>query len=86
MIGVVVPETCSAYKKHSKIISGIYMVSYSSVITMMHGPINIALTNISYTKFWRVPYKNHAYFQWLISFLTPTATSKYCGAAWAFFY
>jgi len=41
MMGMVVPETCSAYKKHNKIISGIYLVFYSSVITMMHCPANI---------------------------------------------
>ena len=43
MMGIVVPETCSAYKKYNKIISGIYLVSYSSVITMMHGPTHIRL-------------------------------------------
>jgi len=41
MVGIVVPETCWAYKKHNKIIIGIYLVFYSSVITMMHGPMNI---------------------------------------------
>jgi len=41
MMGIVMPETCWAYKKYNKIISGIYLVFYSSVITMMHGPINI---------------------------------------------
>ena len=35
MMGIVVPETCWAYKKHNKIISGIYLVFYSSLITMM---------------------------------------------------
>jgi len=42
-MGIVVPETCSAYKKNNKIISGIYLVLYSSVITMTHGPINIRI-------------------------------------------
>jgi len=46
MMGIVMPETCSAYKKYNKIISGIYLVFYSSVITMMHGPINIRYTHI----------------------------------------
>jgi len=32
MMGMTMPETCSAYKK---------LVFYSSFITMMHGPINI---------------------------------------------
>ena len=41
MTGIVVPETCWAYKKHNKIISGFQLVFYSSVITVMHGPTNI---------------------------------------------
>jgi len=41
MMGIVVPETCWAYKKYNKIIIGIQLVFYSSVVTMMHGPINI---------------------------------------------
>jgi len=41
MMGIVMPETSWAYKKYNKIISGIYLVLYSSVITMMHGTINI---------------------------------------------
>ena len=41
MMGIVVSGTCSAYKKHDKIISGIQLVFYSSVIAMMHGPANI---------------------------------------------
>jgi len=32
------------YKKYNKIISDIQLVLYSSVITMMHGPINIRLS------------------------------------------
>ena len=43
MMGIVVPETYSAYKKYNIITSGIYLVFYSSVITMMHGPTNIKL-------------------------------------------
>ena len=41
MMGIVMPETCWAYKKYNKIISGIYLVLYTSVIAMMHRPINI---------------------------------------------
>ena len=41
MMGIVIPETCWAYKKYNKIISGIYLVFYSSVIRKMHGPVNI---------------------------------------------
>ena len=44
MMDTVVPETCWAYKKHNKIISDIYLVFYSSVITMMHGPTNIKIS------------------------------------------
>jgi len=47
MMGIVVPETCSAYKKYNKIISDIQLVFHSSVITMMHGPINIRLCKSS---------------------------------------
>ena len=32
MMGIVMPITCSAYKKYNKIISGIWLVFYSSVI------------------------------------------------------
>ena len=41
MMGIVVPETRWACKKRNKITSGICLVFYSSVITMMHGPTNI---------------------------------------------
>jgi len=41
MMGIVMPETCWASKNYNKIVSGIWLVFYSSVITMMHGPINI---------------------------------------------
>ena len=43
MMDTIAPETCWAYKKHNKIISCIYLVIYSSIITMMHGPANIKL-------------------------------------------
>jgi len=49
MMGIVVPETCWAYKNYNKIISDIYLVFYSSVITMMHGPINIRLKSVPVT-------------------------------------
>jgi len=48
-MGIVMPETCWAYKKYNKIISGILLVCYSSVITMMHGPINIRLKPMQIT-------------------------------------
>jgi len=41
MMGIVMLETYWAYKTYNKISSGIWLVFYSSVITMMHGPINI---------------------------------------------
>ena len=41
MMGIIMPETCSAYKKYNKITSGTQLGFYSSVITMMHGPLNI---------------------------------------------
>ena len=49
MIGIVMPETCSAYKKDNKIISGI-VGFHSSVITMMHGPKNIKYNMRTCTK------------------------------------
>jgi len=41
MMDILMSETCWAYKKWNKITSDIKLVSYSSTITMMHGPINI---------------------------------------------
>jgi len=49
-MGIVMLETFSAYKKYNKIISDIYLVFYSSVITMMHGPINIRFGMV--TRLW----------------------------------
>ena len=43
MMGIVVPETCSVYKKYNKITSGIYLFFYSSVIIMMHRPVNVII-------------------------------------------
>jgi len=43
MMGIVMPKTCWAYKKYNKITSGKQLVFYSSIFTMMHGPINIRL-------------------------------------------
>jgi hypothetical protein len=45
MMGIVMLETCSAYKKCNKITSGIELVFYSSVITMMHGPLSISFSH-----------------------------------------
>ena len=39
MMGIVVRDICLAYKKYNKITGDIYLVFYSSVIIMMHGPI-----------------------------------------------
>ena len=47
MMGIVVPETCSAYKKYNKIISGMYLVFYSSVITMIY--LQVMLVSFSDT-------------------------------------
>ena len=41
MMDLLMSETCWAHKKWNKIASDIKLVSYSSSITMMHGPINI---------------------------------------------
>ena len=41
MMDILTPETCWVHKKWNKIASDIKLVFYSSVITMMHGPINI---------------------------------------------
>ena len=46
MMGLIMPETCWTYKKYNKIISGIWLVFYSSVITMMHGPTHIKLNRL----------------------------------------
>ena len=45
MMGIVIPETCWAYKEYNKITSGIQLVFYSSVITVMRGPIDIRFTS-----------------------------------------
>jgi len=43
MIDILMSETCWARKKWNKIASDIKLVFYSSIITMMHSPINIKL-------------------------------------------
>ena len=48
MMGLVMLETFWAWKKYNKIISGIKLVFYSSVITMMHAPIKITFTGSVY--------------------------------------
>ena len=35
MMGIVVPETCWAYKKYNKIISGIWLVSILQLVNIM---------------------------------------------------
>jgi len=47
MTDILMPETCWAHKKWNKIASDIKLVFYSSTITMMHGPINMRLNNVS---------------------------------------
>ena len=43
MMDILISETCWAHKKWNKIASDIKLVFYFSIITMMHGPINIIL-------------------------------------------
>jgi len=44
MMGIVVSETCWAYKKYNKNNKWHLVGFYSSFITMMHGPTNIKFT------------------------------------------
>jgi len=46
MMGILMSETCWAHKEWNKIASDIKLVFYSSTITMMHGPINMALVGL----------------------------------------
>jgi len=50
MMDTLISETCWAHKKWNKIASDIKLVSYSSTITMMHGPIYIRNTNLIFTQ------------------------------------
>ena len=61
MIGIVVSEICWAYKKYNKITSGICLVFYSSVITMMYGPIKIKYFSTSSHKLHDFRKKNVVY-------------------------
>ena len=45
MMDILMSETCWAHKKWNKIASHIKLVFYSSIITMMHCPINIRYIN-----------------------------------------
>ena len=36
----------TAPNKYNKIISGIYLVFYSAVVTMLHGPLNIIFSHV----------------------------------------
>jgi len=47
MMGIVVPETCWAYKKYNEINKWHLVGFYSSVITMIHGSPNIKNGNES---------------------------------------
>ena len=44
MMDILMSETCWAHKKWNKIANDIKLDFYSSIITMMHGPINIRST------------------------------------------
>ena len=44
MMDILMSETCWAHKKWNKIASDMKLVSYSSTVTMMHGPINLRFT------------------------------------------
>jgi len=44
MMDILISETCWAHKKWNKISIDINFALYSSIITMMHGPINISFT------------------------------------------
>jgi len=46
IMDILMSETCWAHKKWNKIASDIKLVFYSSIITMMHGPINIRFTSV----------------------------------------
>jgi len=48
MIDILMSETFWAHKKWNKIASDIKLVFYSSIITMMHGPINTRFTKHRY--------------------------------------
>jgi len=77
MMGILMFETCWAYNKYNKITSDIYLVFYSSIITMMHGPINIRGTlNLLCRRVLDVfPYQiSHAYAK---SSLLPATKLKY---------
>jgi len=50
MMDILMSETCWVHKKWNKITSDIKLVFYSSTITMMHGPINIRLINLTFHK------------------------------------
>ena len=48
MMDILMSETCWAHKKWNKIASDIKLVFYSSAITMIHSPINIRFSWISF--------------------------------------
>ena len=50
MMDILISETCWVYKKWNKITSDIKLLLYSSTITMIHGPINIRLINLTFHK------------------------------------
>ena len=48
MMDILMSETCWAHKKWNKMVSDIKLVFYSSIITVMHGPINMRLKNVDW--------------------------------------
>jgi len=54
MMDILMSKTCWVHKKWNKIASDIKLVSYSSNITMMHGPININKKKKKLNKDWHI--------------------------------
>ena len=53
MMDILMSETCWTHKKWNKIASDIKLVSYSSTITMMHGPKNIRFCCLFVTSYFK---------------------------------
>ena len=47
MMGIMMSETCSAYKKYNKIIAGIHLVFYSSVYNIVICRCDKILVNVA---------------------------------------
>jgi len=63
MMDILMSETCWAHKKWNKIASDIKLVFYSSIITMMHGPIHTKKWLIQISDAWNHKHKilRHAF-------------------------